>query len=162
MLLCITASLPLFLSAFFLGGRIVVRHVMLEKLEREDLQVIRIHRADLQWYKKGHEIVIDGRMFDVKKIDMNGDTCLVTGLYDDNETALFEQLVITEESRKESSGQGYSLFQSCLGITAVVHPAGPAAFLKPALTSQVHCRPAESRLIQHHYPVVSPPPKSAV
>jgi hypothetical protein len=158
-LLCIAAVVPMLLSSFFLGGRIVVRHMMLEKLEHESLQTIRLHHADLRWYKKGHEIVVDGRMFDVKKLEIQGDTCVVSGLFDDNETELFDQLVKTEDSRKESSNPGASLFHACLGITAIKHMTDMPDFRIAAMPNRPIRHRTDSRLIQRPNPVFTPPPE---
>jgi hypothetical protein len=158
-LLCIAAVVPMLLSSFFLGGRIVVRHMMLEKLQHEELQTIRLHHTDLRWYKKDHEIVVDGRMFDVKKLEIAGDTCIVSGLFDDNETELFDQLVKTEDSRQESSNPGANLFHACLGITAIKHMTDLPDFSIAAIANRPVRQRTDSRLIQRPNPVFTPPPE---
>lgn len=117
-LLCAIAALPMCLSAFFLGGRILIRKAMLEKLESAETVVLHLPADGLHWYKKDRELLIDGRMFDVKAIRPINRGYEVTGLFDDDETELFDQLVKTETGKQEGRGQLAGLFHSCLGIIA--------------------------------------------
>lgn len=121
-LLCIIASLPMFLSAFFLGGRTLLRHSMQEKLASRELVCLELPGTALVWMEEGKELLVDGRMFDVRSIRYAGDTCLLSGLYDDNETTLFAQLTRSEEGRRQGAGMIPALLQVCLGITAVTPP----------------------------------------
>ena len=70
--LCLTALLPMFLSCLFLGGRIVIRITMMEKMEKDELQTISIPTDQIKWFKKNRELMIDGKMFDVKSIRKAG------------------------------------------------------------------------------------------
>lgn len=132
--LCAISALPMCLSAFFLGGRILIRKAMLEKLESAEAVVLRIPANGLNWYEKDHELLIDGRMFDVKSIRPIVGGYEVTGLFDDDETELLDQLVKTECGKKEGGGQFAALFQSCLGLIADIPVAGLPSF-DPALSA---------------------------
>jgi hypothetical protein len=139
--LCVISALPMCLSAFFLGGRILIRRVMLEKLETAETIVLQLPANGLHWYEKDHELLIDGRMFDVKSIRPTDQGFEVTGLFDDDETELFEQLVKRETGKQEGQGQVSGLFQSCLGLIAesLASPVLP----RPGLDAYAH-RFAES------------------
>ena len=102
--LCAISALPMCLSAFFLGGRILIRKTMLEKLEAAETVVLQIPANDLHWYKKNHELLIDGRMFDVKSIRSTDKGYEVTGLFDDDETELFDQLAIERVNHRHVVG----------------------------------------------------------
>ena len=69
-----------------------IRHEMLEKLEVEHLHLITLNLKDLHWEEEGKELMIDGRMFDVNSMKISGDKVLLNGLYDDEETRLFNQI----------------------------------------------------------------------
>ena len=88
----IAATAPLFLSAFFLGGRILIHRSMLEKMEIQHLTTVKIPEESFRWYNLENEIEINGRMFDVKSHKLINGVYQVTGLYDEMETALNEKL----------------------------------------------------------------------
>ena len=115
--LCTIATIPLLMSPAFLAGRIVIRKVMLSRLESSGLQTYAIPLNRLKWYTEGHELLIDGRMFDVKSIHQEGDKYVVSGLFDDDETELNH--IITAASSPNNQGNGILLFKSCLGILAI-------------------------------------------
>lgn len=118
-LICFTALLPLFLSSFFLGGRIVIRIIMFEKLEKENIQSLRLPADKINWYKKGRELIIDGKMFDVKSIEKQGDEYMITGLFDEMETTLNDQLAMAHEQGNQHKTGSNQLLQVCLGLTAI-------------------------------------------
>lgn len=117
-LFCMIAAIPLFMSPAFLAGRIVIRKAMLSRLKDTGLQSLSIPVHQLKWYSEGHELLVDGRMFDVKSIQLKGDNYQVTGLYDDDETDLNN--LIAAAAGNNHSDSGILLFKSCLGLIAVV------------------------------------------
>jgi hypothetical protein len=121
--LCTIATIPLLMSPAFLAGRIVIRKVMLSRLESSGLQTYAIPLNRLKWYTEGHELLIDGRMFDVKSIHQEGDKYVVSGLFDDDETELNH--IITAASSPNNQDNGILLFKSCLGILAIIPVAPP-------------------------------------
>jgi hypothetical protein len=116
--LCLAALLPLCLSGFFIAGRILIRIAMLEKMEKEQLQTVRIPTKHIRWYKKNRELDIDGKMFDVKSIRQIGDTSIVTGLFDEDDTVLHETLTGIHEQKNKGNINALMLYQVCLGIIA--------------------------------------------
>ncbi len=77
---------------------------MKEELESKMLHSITLNSNAIHWVKKGKEIVVDGRYFDVKSIvyTING-TAIVTGLFDEEETALVQEL---QKNQKKNNSQG--------------------------------------------------------
>ena len=156
--LCAISALPMCLSALFLGGRILIRKTMLEQMETETV-VIRLPANGLHWYEKGHEILIDGRMFDVKSIKPTASGYEVTGLFDDSETVLFAQLAETENSKRDGHGVGTALFLVCLGI---VGESPSLQFIpKPQVTKTAHrFEPAPvPALHKTSLDIIAPPPR---
>lgn len=159
--LCVISALPMCLSAFFLGGRILVRVTMLEKLETEETVVLQIPTHGLHWYKKNHELIIDGRMFDVKSIRSTGQGYEVTGLFDDDETELFDQLVKSEQGRQEGRGQASGLFLSCLGIIAETPPGMPVPKRLPEADSRRFADMPASATLHLSLDLQAPPPRAS-
>ena len=60
------AAAPLFFILGHLVKREFVYHQMIEKLENNSLHTISIALADINWIKKNKEVMVDGKLFDVK------------------------------------------------------------------------------------------------
>lgn len=95
----ITAAILLFASiipfALVLSFHIkqkVVHYEMKEKLEEKNLHSVSLAITDVHWVKKNKEILINGKMFDIKSFSVENGFYKFTGLYDDEETALALQL----------------------------------------------------------------------
>jgi hypothetical protein len=159
MLICFTAMLPLFLSSFFLGGRMAIRIIMFERLEKENIQSLRLPADKINWYKKGRELIIDGKMFDVKSIEKQGDEYVITGLFDEMETTLNDQLAMAHKHGNQDPTASNQLLQVCLGLIAIqlINTDSPAA-KDPAIT-RVLFTDFTSPLIARPQVIFSPPPE---
>ena len=109
----------MFLSAFFIGTRIVVRLSMLKNLNEEKITTIRIAENELRWYQKNHEILVDGKMFDVKSFKLVSGFYEITGLFDDMETELNALLKNLQDDANSSQDQQLNLYKACLGLVCV-------------------------------------------
>jgi hypothetical protein len=160
--ICLAALLPLCLSGFFLAGRVVIRITMLEKMENDQLQTVHIPTKAIRWYKKNHELTIDGKMFDVKSIRHSGDTSIITGLYDEEDTELHEAMAGMHEQKNHGHNQSLLLFQVCLGIVAEQNPLMQQAFFTgDARQNQSFVRYSEN-IPQIYLPCFSPPPETGL
>ena len=159
--LCLAALLPLCLSGFFIAGRIIIRITMLEKMEQHDLQTVHIPTKSIRWYKKNHELTINGKMFDVKSILHSGDTSIITGLYDEEDTELHEALAGMHEEKNKENNQSL-LFQVCLGIVAEQNMLIQQGFFAGDINHvQPFSRYAEI-ITQIYLPCFSPPPETGL
>jgi hypothetical protein len=61
---------------------------MLEKLENASLQTFTIDQQDIEWIKKDKEIMIDGKLFDLKFSHKINHKIIITGLFDTKEDEL--------------------------------------------------------------------------
>jgi hypothetical protein len=110
LLLLIVVSIPSILFVYFQARTVYVRHEMEEKLERAQLETIRLPRHELRWFKKNKEIIVNDRLFDVKSIETIDDSVVVTGLFDDKETFVKKQLEqLQEEQNPENDGQSITV-----------------------------------------------------
>jgi hypothetical protein len=101
MLLLIAA--PLFLFVGFIVKQKIIQHQMLEQLEKTSLQTITVNKADILWAKKDKEVIINGKLFDVKSYVIAGDEIIVTGLYDTAENKLKKELTSLMHSKRNES-----------------------------------------------------------
>jgi hypothetical protein len=121
----LASSLPLFFSGFFLSSRLVIRKLMLERVETEQLTTIKIPEKEIEWYNPGYEIIIEGKMFDIKSIHLEDGIYTISGLFDEDETELNnlqEDFASQEGHSKKTSHQ---IFQNCLGIIAITNELTP-------------------------------------
>lgn len=79
-----------------------VQWEMLEALEKKELITITAAASTIHWVKKEKECMINGEMFDVKRMEQQGDKLILTGLYDEKEKQIKKQLLTqTKEQQKD-------------------------------------------------------------
>ena len=125
--LLIGFSLPMLSPVILQLKQIHVQHEMLEKLEREQLISIRVKASTIHWVKPIKECLVGTEMFDVKKIVVDGDDLVLTGLYDAKEKALKRMIRQQSEQQSKQSKQTVQLF-SALALPA---EAANVFFYKP-------------------------------
>jgi hypothetical protein len=103
--LLIVVGIPGILFVYYQAEQAWIRHEMEEKLEHQHLQTIRIPARDVVWYEEDKEIIVDGKLFDVKTQTPDQDMIVFTGLFDDKETLVknqMEKLQQEQNSDKEN------------------------------------------------------------
>jgi len=101
-LLAIIFLLPISFSLFSIVKRNVIYEEMEEMLESAPTKKICIHKNSAIWLRDKKEVVINGNLFDVKSIELKGDSLILSGIFDDKEKSLNELLI--EENQKEKQG----------------------------------------------------------
>lgn len=106
MLLCLIA-VPFLLSVSFVIKQQVAAYKMQCRLKASSLQTIELSINDIHWIKKGHELLIEGNLFDVKSFTETADKIIVTGLFDKLEDRLVNEYssLIDEHHNKPSAIQ---------------------------------------------------------
>ena len=131
--------------------QVCIREAMMERLERESQHTVKLEK--LIWYKKDKELLIEGRLFDVKSIHKceDGKSC-VKGLYDEEETKLKEQI-----RHAGSSMLGNHLISCIFSLTYVesfseLDPGLPLFFLTEKYPRNIFsiCSP--------YHRIIDPPP----
>jgi hypothetical protein len=101
-LLTILASAPLMVPAWFMMSRHLIRLEMLEKMEEQNLVSVEILATEFQWHEEGREIIINGKMFDVKSITLSHGVYFIKGLFDEKETELKQAF---QDQQEEQDGK---------------------------------------------------------
>lgn len=83
---------PLLFFAGFLIKQSLIQHEMEEKMETASLQTISMDIADFHWQKLNKEALVDGKLFDVRSYSIAGNKIILTGLFDNDENELHDQL----------------------------------------------------------------------
>jgi hypothetical protein len=133
-----------------------IRHNMKRQLEIKMLHTITLAKNDVYWLKEGKEILIDGRMFDVKSFKAVGTGEIrFTGLYDDDETALVNKMKKNQQNENNNGGkllaQLFQLLQSSFNNTA-------EEIFIPSLNCN-HFPGIEQSLASQFIIILSPPPQ---
>lgn len=74
---------------------------MEERLESENLQTITLAIESVEWYEQGREIMVEGKLFDVKSYSREGAVVVFTGLYDDKESDIRKQVEFLQKQSRQ-------------------------------------------------------------
>jgi hypothetical protein len=107
---------PVLLTVWMLCLQAWIRHEMLEKLEKENLETLVLRTEEIHWKEKGKELLIDGQLFDVLNMTPTAAGYRVSGLWDTAETAIKNNLDQTLEHQQERREQGSQIYAMILGI----------------------------------------------
>jgi hypothetical protein len=85
-------TMPIVLCSYFLWQQHGIKEEMEEQLEAKNLTTIKVHKNSIQWIEDDKEILVNNQMFDVKSIEQNNDTLIITGLFDYAEKEIKQKL----------------------------------------------------------------------
>lgn len=101
MLLVVAA--PLFFFIGFTVKQKQIQHAMKAKLESAALQTVVLKKAGVQWLKKNKEIIIDGKLFDIKSYTTDGEKIIFNGLFDHEENKLKKEFANLVHQEKDDA-----------------------------------------------------------
>lgn len=96
-------ALPVFLSLQFILEQKLIQEEVEEKMEKAALISVSIPVTELVWVKRGKEVLLNGRLFDIKSFNIENNQITLTGCFDDKETELVEQHKNTTEKNSGSN-----------------------------------------------------------
>ncbi len=103
LVLLVITSIPCILFVYYQSAQWYTQHEMEEKLEKEQLQTISIPVSDVKWYRENKEILVDGKLFDIKSVVYRDGIASFTGLYDNQETKIKVQIENLELEDEENA-----------------------------------------------------------
>lgn len=86
---------------------------MRKELDRQSLVTIKVDQENFSWIDEGREMMIGGRMFDVKSFELENGVYTVNGLFDDEETALLKRM---QENREDETSNGNNVLAEFFGL----------------------------------------------
>ena len=98
--LLIIISLPGILLLHYQLMQLHIRHQMEEKLEKQYIQTIRVPVNEIQWHKKNKEIIISGKLFDIKSVAIKNQVALFKGIFDEKETIIKDKIAHLQQQNK--------------------------------------------------------------
>lgn len=130
---------------------------MKEKLEQDiPLHSIAIADNEVVWVKKGKEIRVNGKMFDIKTAKSNNGLTTFTGLYDEDETLLKKQLAESWQKKSSGNEQILSHFLASLQNIIVETSEYNIIYKKETL---FFFPPVIAGLQEVHKQIITPPPQ---
>jgi hypothetical protein len=91
--LLLILAIPIFFSVLVLLKQQMAQSHRNEKFSKEIIQTITVAAASIYWVKPEKEILVDGKLFDVKSYVKKGASILLTGFFDHKEDKLVQQIV---------------------------------------------------------------------
>lgn len=85
-------AIPVLLSVTMLMKQKIMHYQREQRMVHEVLQTIQINTRNIFWIKPGKEVLIDGKMFDVKSLKTVGSYTHITGYFDEKEDILIQQI----------------------------------------------------------------------
>ena len=85
-------AIPMLVSLCMVGYGKWIQHEMMERLEKDHLQVVSISRENIKWKTKDKELIIGDSFFDIKYMIRKKNTIEFHGLFDHAEKKLEVQL----------------------------------------------------------------------
>ncbi len=151
--LLLLVALPLVYITILQVQEQINRHQMMERLEEEALQTISIPVQKLIWVKRGKEILVGDKRFDVKEIIFKNNLAIVTGLFDEEEEAIMKKM------NRHHSSQQIAMFKIWFPVFQNVHREPntviPVRWLKNKYL--IDCKLTLPTTLLH---VITPPPKA--
>jgi hypothetical protein len=94
---------PLFFFTGYLVKQKIIQYQMHEQLENASLQTITLNQVDVTWIKKNKEIIVHGKLFDVKSYIIAGTKIILRGLFDEAENKLKKEFASLIHSKRNES-----------------------------------------------------------
>lgn len=101
--LALIVAMPLFFTVGILVKQKILQFHRRERLEREGLQTITVPAEKINWIKAGKEVLVDGKLFDVKHFKKHSNQITLTGFFDKEEDSLFDQINQMAKDNNRSS-----------------------------------------------------------
>lgn len=159
MLFAVAAPL-LFFTCFFIKQK-WIEHEMEEQLENASLRTITVDITAVHWIKKNKEVVIDGKLFDLRSYTVNGSRVTLTGLYDKDEDILNEQMKnFVQQKHGANTPLNHLVFN--LLFPPLYNTTADTFDQHPWQLITHHFIPYQEQKIASKYlSIISPPPKFA-
>jgi len=152
---------PLLVFTCFLVKQRWIENEMEDQLKSASLRTISIDINTVHWTKKNKELIIDGKLFDVRSYTVNGSRLILTGLYDNDEDVLNEQMKsFVQQKNGANAPLNHAVFN--LLFPPLYNNTADAFAQNPWQVIALHFTPyQEEKIPSNTLSILSPPPKFA-
>ena len=159
--LFLLAGIPLFFTMLFLVIQLLIQHQMFEKMEQGYVSTYRFSTGDVHWIKEGKELLIKGKLFDVKACTIASDSTSVTGLFDKEEELLKTTfLQIVNSKNEQPTPLQLLLLKSICFPTFTQSPDYTLVSLQFIFVGGNILPVGEETIVSIYYPIITPPPRN--
>ncbi len=92
LLFCLLTASPLLFISGLQGFQLYLKSRVERVLESETLETLSFPVASVQWVEEGREILVEGKMFDIKDFTIKDGVFQATGFFDEDETKVVDLL----------------------------------------------------------------------
>lgn len=150
--------LPCIYCLYFQAKQHMIWREMEEKLEGAQLQTVIIPVNEFRWYEEDREIIVNGTMFDVKSIRRENEHYVVTGLFDERETAL--HIAMGKLQARPESGPDAQFISKLISQTLILQGSlVNAELLQETNIGSLPIVPGE-KLYNTILSILTPPPRT--
>ena len=132
---------------------------MEEKLESEYLETVSIPINEIEWFEKGKELLLHGKLFDVKSSTEQGSEIIFTGLYDEKETRIREKIRLVQQ-QNEQDQESNRLTHRVVSFVWYTEQLPNIHTYSPIIENSVYLYPEMTPILSATVSIPSPPPKS--
>jgi hypothetical protein len=101
--LLLLVALPLALSVCLFINQKILQHQRQQRFATEQIQTVVITAEKFAWVENEKDVLINGRLFDVKSIKKAGQNIELTGFFDHKEDRIVKHLQNNEQQKNNSS-----------------------------------------------------------
>ena len=135
--------LPLFLSGGLQLFQSFLKQRASHRLDHEVLSQVKVPVQTVKWIEEDREVMIDGKMFDLKSWSQDEHTFLAIGVWDEKETQVMEWLNHFNDQQQNNFIVRLLLVSQCLFfILLVLQLVSPFKFLLYFMAHLQCCLPA--------------------
>lgn len=156
--LLLLVAMPLFFSAGLMVKQKALRIQRRARLEREVLETITLRADKVHWIKPGKEILVDGKMFDVKSYRSLNGKISFTGFFDKEEDKLIGRINQLTEQKKEDKSPLTQFAVKLLFAPVYTEPV-PLSVQDPWHAITRHFVTYSEEILPGFHPLHIPPPK---
>jgi hypothetical protein len=159
--LLVLVSIPLFFTILFLLKQHSVQYSMFEKIEKGYVSTYSFSTNDLLWVNEGKELLIKGKLFDVKTYTITADSITVTGLFDEEEELLnANYLQITDSKNDPPTPLQMVLIKSFFSPAFTNSPDHTLVSLQFIFIEGNILPVGDGTIVSMYYPIDTPPPRN--
>lgn len=100
--LLLLVAIPIFFSVSILVKQKILHYQRDKKFDKEILHTVVVSAENIYWVKPGKEILLDGKLFDVKSFTTKANKIFLLGFFDHKEDKLVQQIVQLEKQKSKS------------------------------------------------------------
>lgn len=117
-----------------------VQWEMMEALEVKELITITVDASSIKWIVKEKECLVDGELFDVKKLKQQEGKLILSGLFDVKEKQI--EASIAKQSKQQQNNQSKQIVKLLLMVATPLNEFLTGFYLPVSLSSKQFYKPS--------------------